>query len=152
MHSPRTLSRRPTHRERPRASRPTHRLRRSLAPTTVLLALCAVVAAGLLPGSADGLRSGGTNGAATAKLGVTYGPYLGKRCRHTAYPHCELIGVDIVFGRAATRVEAIAGAQRIRLRTPGKHSGVRRHDWVGTFTATDLARTHDSANRSGELL
>jgi hypothetical protein len=190
MHSLRPSSRRSTHRERRRASRPTHRHRRSLrhpiAPAATLLALCAVVAVGLLPGPADAgsgrlegvrdavvhgtardfaqgtgvvtpsaedrPRSAGPNGAAAVKLGVTYGPYLGKRCRDIAYPRCELIDVDVVFGRAATRVEAIAGAQRIRLRTPGKHSGARRHDWVGTFTATGLARTHDSANRSGELL
>jgi hypothetical protein len=102
--------------------------------------------------AANGLRSAGPNGAVTERLGVTYGPYLGKRCRNVAYPRCELIGVDIAFGRSATRVEAIAGAQRIHLRTPGKHSGIPRKDWVGTFTATDLARTHDSANRSGKLL
>ena len=100
--------------------------------------------------AANGLRSAGPNGAATEKLGVAYGPYLGKRCRGTAYPRCERIGVDIVFGRAATRVEAVAGAQRIRLRTPGENSGVPRHDWVGTFTEADLARTQDSADRSGE--
>ncbi|HEX4308232.1 MAG TPA: hypothetical protein VHZ54_19505 [Solirubrobacterales bacterium] len=127
-------------------------------PLAVLSVFSAVAtAAALLPGPADAgsgrlERREGSVRAATAKLGVTYGPYLGKRCRDVAYPRCELIGIDIVFSRTATRVEAIAGTQRIRLRTPGEHSGVPRHDWVGRFTATDLARTHDSGDRDGELL
>jgi hypothetical protein len=74
------------------------------------------------------------------KLGVTYGPYLGRRCRH-AHRGCGLVGIDVVLGRAATRVEATAGSQTIRLRTPGEHNGVRRRDWVGTFTRTGFART-----------
>ena len=80
-------------------------------------------------------RSFPTTGDPSRQLGVTYGPYLGKRCRHADYRHCELVGIDIVFRRAATRVVAISGGQRIRLRTPGKHSAVTYHDWVGNFTA-----------------
>jgi hypothetical protein len=102
--------------------------------------------------AARGLRSGQPIGAAIEKLGVTYGPYLGKRCRHVAYPGCEPIGIDVVFGHAATRVVAQVGDQQIKLRTPGKHNGITYRDWVGTFTHTGLAHTHKSANRSGELL
>lgn len=90
--------------------------------------------------AARGLRNAAPIGAAIKKLGVTYGPYLGKRCRHTGYAGCELIGIDIVFGHAATRVVAIAGDQRIGLRTPGKHNGVRYRDWVGNFTHAGLSR------------
>jgi hypothetical protein len=102
--------------------------------------------------AAGALRSGRPIGVALAKLGVTYGPFLGKRCRHVVYPSCERIGIDVVFGHATSRVVAIAGDQRIRLRTPGKHNGIPHHDWVGTFTQTGLADAHGSANRSGELL
>jgi hypothetical protein len=90
--------------------------------------------------AARGLRSAGPIGAAIRKLGVTYGPYLGKRCRHHGYRGCELIGIDIVFGHAATRVVAIAGDQRISLRTPGRHNGIRYRDWVGNFTHAGLSR------------
>ena len=94
--------------------------------------------------AARGLRSGRPIGAAIEKLGVTYGPYLGKRCRHLAYPGCERIGIDVVFGHAATRVVATVGGQQIRLRTPGEHNGVVYRDWVGTFTHTGLACTPSS--------
>jgi hypothetical protein len=90
--------------------------------------------------AARGLRNAAPIGAAREKLGVTYGPYLGKRCRHTGYRGCELIGIDIVFAHAATRVVAIAGHQQISLRTPGKHNGIRYRDWVGNFTHAGLSR------------
>jgi hypothetical protein len=101
--------------------------------------------------AARGLRSGRPIGAALAKLGVTYGPYLGKRCRHVGYPGCERIGIDVVFGHAATRVVALLGGQQIRLRTPGEHNGIGYRDWVGTFTHTGLACTHQFSNRRGHL-
>jgi hypothetical protein len=101
--------------------------------------------------AARGLRSGRPLGAATKTLGVTYGPYLGKRCHHLAYPGCERIGIDVVFGHAATRVVAVLGGQQIRLRTPGEHNGIAYRDWVGTFTHTGLACTHEFANRPGRL-
>jgi hypothetical protein len=90
--------------------------------------------------AARGLRNAAPIGAAIQKLGVAYGPYLGRRCRHV-HRGCGLVGIDIVLDHAATRVEAVAGSQTIRLRTPGKHDGVRYHDWVGTFTRTGFART-----------
>lgn len=69
----------------------------------------AVLLASVPSGEGRELRSGSPASVAAATLGVTYGPYLGKRCRHVAYPGCELIGIDVVFRRAATRVLAIAG-------------------------------------------
>lgn len=90
--------------------------------------------------AARGLSFTHPTGAAVRHLGVTYGPYLGLRCSHpVAKADCERIGIDVVFRRAATRVVAIAGDQRIKLRTPGQHDGVRRHDWVGTFTEAGIA-------------
>ncbi|HEY2055814.1 MAG TPA: hypothetical protein VGH14_17925 [Solirubrobacterales bacterium] len=53
---------------------------------------------------------------------------------------------------AATRVVAVVGGQQIHLRTPGEHNRITNRDWVGTFTKTGIARGHDSANRSGDLL
>lgn len=84
--------------------------------------------------AAHGLRSAGPNGAAVRKLGVTYGPYLGVRCRKVGYDRCGRVGIDVVLGHAATRVVAVAGPRAIPLRTPGRHSRVRYRDWVGTFT------------------
>ena len=90
--------------------------------------------------AARGLSFTRPTGAAARHLGVTYGPFLGLRCSHpVARADCERIGIDVVFRRAAVRVVAVAGDQRIALRTPGEHDGVRRHDWVGTFTASGIA-------------
>jgi hypothetical protein len=93
-----------------------------------------------LVGAAGGLRSAAPNGAAIEKLGVTYGPYLGRRCHRPGPRNCGTIGIDVVFGHAATRVEAIAGSRTIRLRTPGRNNGIRFRDWVGTFTDADFGR------------
>jgi hypothetical protein len=90
--------------------------------------------------AAHGLSFTRPTGAAAKHLGVTYGPFLGLRCSHPlAKADCERIGIDVVFRRPAVRVVAVAGDQRIHLRTPGQHDGVRRHDWVGTFTESDIA-------------
>jgi hypothetical protein len=90
--------------------------------------------------AAHGLSFTRPTGAAVRHLGVTYGPFLGLRCSHpAAKADCERIGIDIVFRRPAIRVVAVAGDQRILLGTPGEHDGVRRHDWVGTFTQSRIA-------------
>jgi hypothetical protein len=90
--------------------------------------------------AARGLSFTRPTGAAARHLGVTYGPFLGLRCSHpVTNADCERIGIDVVFRRAATRVVAVAGNQRIVLRTPGEHDGIRRHDWVGTFTEAGIA-------------
>ncbi|MFT3866615.1 MAG: hypothetical protein QM729_20325 [Solirubrobacterales bacterium] len=86
-----------------------------------------------LTGAAAGLATSHATGAAVRRLGVTYGPYMGLRCRHRYRRGCDLVGIDLVFRRAATRVVAVVGSQRIHLRTPGMHDGVRHHDWVGSF-------------------
>jgi hypothetical protein len=90
--------------------------------------------------AARGLRSAAPIGAAIQKLGVTYGPYLGMRCRRSGYGRCERVGIDVVFGHAATRVVAVAGSKTIRLRTPGEHNRIVYRDWVGTFTCADFPR------------
>jgi hypothetical protein len=93
-----------------------------------------------LTGAARGLAKTHATGASVRKLGVTYGPYLGLRCRPpVTKADCERIGIDIVLRRAATNVVAVAGDQKIHLRTPGRHDGVRAHDWVGTFTHAGIA-------------
>jgi hypothetical protein len=84
--------------------------------------------------AAHGLRTSHATGASVKKLGVTYGPYLGLRCRNAPRRDCRRVGIDIVFRPTATRVVALIEGQRIVLRTPGQHDGVRYHDWVGTFT------------------
>jgi hypothetical protein len=86
------------------------------------------------------LSSGKLVGRAVERLGVTYGPYLGIRCRQLNRVACERVGIDVVLGQAATAVVAVAGERRIRLRTPGMHSGVRHRDWVGTFTRAGISR------------
>lgn len=78
---------------------------------------------------------------------VTYGPYLGMRCRHVGYGRCGRVGIDVVFRRDATSVAATIGGQTIRLRTPGLHDGVEYRDWVGTFTHADLPSGRHNRNR-----
>jgi hypothetical protein len=118
---------------------------RRIAVALLLSILLAATAAGVAEG-----RSGvDPNGAAVARLGVTYGPYIGLRCGHPVPKRdCERIGIDLVLRRPATRVVAVAGGQRIALRTPGLHTGVRRHDWVGTFSKAGLAPYHYEAGSS----
>lgn len=95
-------------------------------------------------GAARGLATTHATGAAVRKLGVTYGPYLGLRCSHpVAKADCERIGIDVVFRRPAVSAVAVAGDQKIHLRTPGRHDGVRAHDWVGNFTHAGLAAGPD---------
>jgi hypothetical protein len=114
------------------------------SPGQPLLILATVLALALMAYGGSGASSEPSptapKGAAIEKLGVTYGPFRGRRCRHV-HRGCGLVGIDIVFAHPATRVEAIAGSQTIRLRTPGQHSRVPYHDWVGTFTRTGFART-----------
>ncbi len=87
-----------------------------------------------LTGAARGLSFSHDTGVAVRTLGVTYGPYLGARCRKAYSRHCGRVGVDVVFRRPAAGVVAYIGGQKTRLVTPGLHSGVTNHDWVGTFT------------------
>jgi hypothetical protein len=88
--------------------------------------------------AADGLRGGKLLGAAVRKLGVTYGPYLGVRCRRPGHIACNRVGIDVEFGHAATAVVAVLGGRHLRMRTPGMHSDVRYRDWVGTLTDAGL--------------
>lgn len=87
-----------------------------------------------------GLAKGKLAGGAVRKLGVTYGPYLGVRCRRANRIGCDRVGVDVVFNHAASRVIAVMDGRRLRLRTPGMHSGVSRYDWVGTLSQAGIGR------------
>jgi hypothetical protein len=92
-----------------------------------------------LTGAARGLSFSHDTGVAVRTLGVTYGPYLGVRCRKAYSRHCGRVGIDVVFRRPAAGVVAYIGGQKTRLVTPGQHSGVTNHDWVGTFTHSRFA-------------
>jgi hypothetical protein len=65
-----------------------------------------------------GLRGAGPIGAGLQNLGVTYGPYLGRRCPRSRPRNCDTFGIDIAFRHAATRVEAVVGSRAFRLRIP----------------------------------
>lgn len=87
-----------------------------------------------LTGAAQGLSFSHDTGVAVRTLGVSYGPFLGVRCYRSGVRHCARVGVDVVFRRPAKSVVAYVGIDHVRLVTPGQHSGVTDHDWVGTFT------------------
>ena len=87
-----------------------------------------------LTGAARGLSFSHDTGVAVRTLGVSYGPFLGARCRVARSRHCGRVGIDVVFRRPVTSVVAYIGIQHTRLVTPGLHNGVTNHDWVGTFT------------------
>lgn len=87
-----------------------------------------------------GLREGKPTGAPARALGVTYGPYLGVRCRRADHIGCDRVGIDIVLSDPAIRAEAVVAGRRLRLRTPGFHSGVRFRDWVGTVQNAGMRR------------
>jgi hypothetical protein len=87
-----------------------------------------------LTGAAGGFSFSHDTGVAVRTLGVSYGPFLGVRCHRPGTRHCGRVGIDVVFRRPAAGVVAYIGGQKTRLVTPGLHSGVTNHDWVGTFT------------------
>lgn len=82
----------------------------------------------------------GGAGRSEARLAVTYGPYLGVRCRQPNVTRCDRVGIDVVLKERAIGVSASIGGRRLPLRTPGLHSGVRGMDWVGDLAPAGLAR------------
>jgi hypothetical protein len=102
-----------------------------------------------LTGAARGLSFSHDTGVAVRTLGVSYGPFLGVRCRKAGSRHCGRVGIDVVFRRPATSVVAYIGGQKTRLATPGLHSGITNHDWVGTFTHSRFI-PHGSFNIDNE--
>ena len=109
----------------------------------VALALLVSILFAALAGVAQGKSGINPNAAAEASLGVKYGPYMGLRCKHPIpKAECETIGIDVELRRRAAKVVARAGSQQIVLRTPGRHDGVRFHDWVGNFTHAGIAPGH----------
>ncbi len=83
--------------------------------------------------ASQALAAGALTGASVGRLGVAYGPYLGVRCLRAGRIGCDRVGIDIVFSRAARSVVAVLDGRHLPLHTPGMHTGVRRHDWVGTL-------------------
>jgi hypothetical protein len=90
---------------------------------------------------------GGTPGGPTtsgrvsaANLAVSYGPYLGVRCRTPGRSKCDKVGVDIVLKKGAVHASATIAGRRVPLRTPGLHNGIRGKDWVGNLVPAGLAR------------
>jgi hypothetical protein len=77
---------------------------------------------------------------AARRLGVTYGPYLGRTCRKPGSTRCDSVGVDLVLRREARAVTAWVGGRRLVLRTPGLHSGEAGRDWVGYLHRVGLGR------------
>ncbi len=106
----------------------------------IALALLVAILLAALAGVAQGRSGIDPNAAAVRRLGVSYGPYMGLRCaRPVPKARCETIGIDVEFRRRAAKVVAVAGSQRVVLRTPGRHGGVRFRDWVGNFTHAGIA-------------
>lgn len=83
--------------------------------------------------ASEALRLGHPAGHARSRLQVSYGPYLGVRCRRPNSTRCERVGLDVVLKRRARSVTASIAERTISLVTPGLHSGVRGEDWVGSF-------------------
>jgi hypothetical protein len=77
---------------------------------------------------------------AARRAGVTYGPYVGVSCSRSGPIHCDRVGFDVVLRRRANAVTAWVGGRRLRLRTPGLHTGVAGRDWVGFLNRVGLNR------------
>ena len=71
---------------------------------------------------------------------LSYGPYLGVTCRRASSIRCDSVGIDLVLRREAIAVSAAVAGRKLRLRTPGLHSGVAGRDWVGYLDQVGLAR------------
>jgi hypothetical protein len=71
---------------------------------------------------------------------LSYGPYIGVTCRRPNRTRCDGVGVDLVLRREAVAVSATVGGRRLRLRTPGLHTGVAGRDWVGYLDRVGLGR------------
>jgi hypothetical protein len=78
------------------------------------------------------------DGLARPRLAITYGPYLGVRCRKANSIRCDRVGIDVVLRRRALEVSAELGGRTVTLQTPGLHNGVRGKDWVGTLPRTGM--------------
>jgi hypothetical protein len=78
--------------------------------------------------------------ATARRLGISYGPYIGVSCARPGPVHCDRVGFDVVLRRDAVAVTARVGGRRLRLRTPGMHSGVAGKDWIGFLDRVGLNR------------
>jgi hypothetical protein len=84
--------------------------------------------------ASEALRLGRPAGRSRSRLQVSYGPYLGVSCRRPNSIRCGRVGLDVALVKEARSVTASIGERTIALRTPGLHTGVRRKDWVGSFS------------------
>ena len=71
---------------------------------------------------------------------LSYGPYIGVTCRLANSTRCDSVGIDLVLRREATAVTARVAGRKLRLRTPGLHTGVAGKDWVGYLDRVGLDR------------
>jgi hypothetical protein len=85
-------------------------------------------------------RAGRLRPAANRELRLAYGPYLGVTCRPAGSAHCDSVGIDLVLRRKAAAVSAWVGGRRLRLRTPGLHTGAGGRDWVGYLDRVGFER------------
>jgi hypothetical protein len=78
----------------------------------------------------DDRQHRGFGGVEKGRLAVTYGPYLGVRCRVPNSIRCDEVGIDVVLKEWASHVSASIAGRAISLTTPGFRNGVRGTDWV----------------------
>jgi hypothetical protein len=78
--------------------------------------------------------------AAGVEARLSYGPYVGVTCRPANSTRCDSVGIDLVLRREATAVSARVAGRKLRLRTPGLHTGVAGRDWVGYLDRVGLGR------------
>ncbi len=76
----------------------------------------------------------------TRRLGIDYGPFLGVTCAGPGSTRCDRVGIDLVLRHRADTVIATVGGRRLRLRTPGLHTGVKGRDWLGYVHRAGLER------------
>lgn len=110
---------------------------RDLIVVAVIVAILAAAAWSGVAGSAsdpqpslDDRQHRGLGSLEKGRLAVTYGPYLGVRCRVPNSIRCDEVGVDVVLKEPASHVSASIADRKISLATPGLHNGVRGRDWV----------------------
>jgi len=118
---------------------------RAFPAGAIVAALSALLLAGCGGGSGNTPAIGGA-GRSEARLAVTYGPYLGVRCRQPNVTRCDRVGIDVVLKVRAIGVSASIGGRRISLGTPGFHNGVSGRDWVGDLAPAGLARKGSPLN------
>lgn len=104
-------------------------LRKGGRDLIVVAVIVAILAALALSGVADSASDPKTS-PDEGRLAVTFGPYLGVRCRAPNSIRCDVVGIDVVLKQRASHVSASIAGRRTSLTTPGFHNAVRGLDWV----------------------